>query len=273
MNRISLSLGLLSALALGGSNQVLSEDLPSTQPKLLTIVREEVKVGRNAEHARHEAGWPAAFEKAKSTDYYLAMTSLTGPNEAWYVIPRESHAAIAASMKRDDKNPVLSAELDRLSLADAEYVSGLRIIQAQARADLSVGSFPDLAKARFFAIVSYRVRPGHDAQFEAVAKAYGAARMRVAPKAGFRVYQVIAGMPTPTFLIFSSVEDYSEFDGMTAAIQDTLKALTAEEQAARQKFQTEGVISSEMNYFKLDPIQSYVSKETRDKDPEFWSAK
>jgi hypothetical protein len=273
MNRISLSFWLLSALALGGSNQVLSEDLPSTQPKLLTIVREEVKVGRNAEHAKHEAGWPAAFEKAKSTDYYLAMTSLTGPNEAWYVIPRESHAAIAASMKHDDKNPVLSAELDRLSLADAEYVSGLRMIHAQARADLSVGSFPDLAKARFFAIVIYRVRPGHDAQFEAVAKAYGAARMRVAPKAGFRVYQVIAGMPTPTFLIFSSVEDYSEFDGMTAAIQDTVKALTAEEQAARQKFQSEGVISSEMNYFKLDPIQSYVSKETRAKDPEFWSPK
>jgi hypothetical protein len=179
MNRISLSFWLFSALALGGSNQVLSEDLPSNQPKLLTIVREEVKVGRNAEHAKHEAGWPAAYEKAKSTDCYLAMTSLTGPNEAWYVIPWESHAAIAASMKRDDKNPVLSAELDRLSLADR----------------------------------------------------------------------------------------------MSAAIQETVYALTAEKQAARQKFQTEGVISSEMNYFKLDPIQSYVSKETRAKDPEFWSLK
>ena len=52
-----------------------------------------------------------------------------------------------------------------------------------------------------------------------------------------------------------------------------LQPLTAEEQAVRQKFQTEGVISSEMNYFKLDPIQSYVSKETRAKDPEFWSPK
>src|ERR1044072_6031158 len=155
MNQISLSFWLLSAVVLGGSDQVLSQDLPTTQPKLLTIVREEVKVGRNAGHAKHEAGWPAAFEKAKSTDYYLAITSLTGPNEAWYVIPRESHAAIAASMKRDDKNPVLSAALDRLSLAEAEYVSGLRMIHAQARADLSVGSFPDLAKARFFAIVIY----------------------------------------------------------------------------------------------------------------------
>ena len=67
MNRISQSFWLLLALALGGSNPVLSEDLPSTQPKLLTIVREEVKVGRTAEHAKHEAGWPAAFEKARNS--------------------------------------------------------------------------------------------------------------------------------------------------------------------------------------------------------------
>jgi predicted dehydrogenase len=65
----------------------------------------------------------------------------------------------------------------------------------------------------------------------------------------------------------------AEFDAMTAAHQDALKAQTPEEQAARQKFQTEGVISSEMNHFKLDPVQSYVSKETRAKDPAFWSAK
>src|ERR1043166_938578 len=100
MNQISLSFWLLSAVGRGGSNQVFSRDLPTTQPKLLTIVREEVKVGRNAGHAKHEARWPAAFEKAKSTDYYLAMTSLTGPNEAWYLIPSESHAAFGESIKR-----------------------------------------------------------------------------------------------------------------------------------------------------------------------------
>lgn len=273
MNRIILSLWTLLALALGSVDVALAQGLPTKQPKMITIVREEVKVGRAAEHARHEAGWPAAYEKAKSPDYYLAMTSLTGPNEAWYVIPWESHAALADSMKRDDKDPVLSAELARLALADAEYTSSVRTIQALARADLSVGTFPELSKARFFQITTIRVRPGHDAQAEAAAKAYGAARMRAAPKIGFRVYQVIAGMPTPTFLIISSVEGYAEFDETTAAHEATLKALTADEQALRNKFQTEGVISSEMNRFKLDPLQSYVSKETRAKDPEFWSPK
>ena len=235
MKKISLSLWVLSALILGNTNQVRSQGLPVTQPKLLTIVREEVKVGRSAEHARHEAGWPATYEKVKSPDYYLAMTSLTGPNEAWYISPWESHAAIATSMKRDDKNPVLSAELDRLALADAEYISAVRTIQAQARTDLSVGAFPDLAKARFFEIRTTRVRHGHEGQFEAASKAYRAAMKRIASKFSFGVYEVIAGMPTPTFLIITSVEDYAEFDGLAAALQNLEKALTAEEQAGWSK--------------------------------------
>ena len=38
-------------------------------------MREEVKISRSAEHAKHEAGFPAAYEKGKSPDYYLAMAS------------------------------------------------------------------------------------------------------------------------------------------------------------------------------------------------------
>jgi hypothetical protein len=273
VNRLTFTLSCLALFALSGINAASAQTLPTTHPKMISIVREEIKVGRAAEHAKHETGWPAAYEKAKSTDYYLAMTSLTGASEVWYVAPWESHAAQAASMKREDKDPVLSAELARLALADAEYVSSVRNIQALGRPDLSAGSFPDLGKARFFQITTYRVRPGHEAQFEEAAKAYGAARLRVAPKHGFRVYQVIAGMPAPTFFVFSSVEDYAQFDETTAAHQATLKAQTPEEQDKRQKFQSEGVASAETNRYKLDPAQSYVSKETRASDPEFWSTK
>ena len=66
----------------GFLNVAVAQDLPKTQPKILTIYREEVKVGRAAEHAKHEAGWPAAYEKAKSPIYYLALTSMTGPQRS-----------------------------------------------------------------------------------------------------------------------------------------------------------------------------------------------
>src|SRR5690242_18190208 len=111
MKRIITFLWVLTAAGFGSSTATLAQGLPKTQPKLLTIIRESVKTGRNADHSKHEAGWPAAFEKAKSKDYYIAMTSLTGPNEAWYLVPAESHAAFGESMKQQDKDPVLSAEL------------------------------------------------------------------------------------------------------------------------------------------------------------------
>src|SRR5882762_1622614 len=83
--------------------------LPTSQPTLVTIIREEVKVGRTAEHARIESGWPAAFGRVNSPDYYLAMVSLTGAPQAWYIIPSTSHAAIAEQMKRYDNDAATTA--------------------------------------------------------------------------------------------------------------------------------------------------------------------
>ncbi len=273
MQRILPFLVVSAGVALDICWAASAQGLPKTQPKFITIVREEVKVGRNAEHSRFESGWPAAMEKAKSPDYYVAMTSLTGPNEAWFVMPWESHGAVAESMKREDKDPVLSAEMARLSLGDAEYTSSARTIQARARTELSAGEFPDVGKARFFQITVWRVRFGHQQQFEEAAKSYAAARMRSNSKEGYRFYEVIAGMPTPTYLTISSVEGYGGLDQIVAADQATWKAMTADETSVLQKAGIEAVISSEPNNFKVEPQMSYVPKETREQDAEFWMNK
>lgn len=266
----SIGLSLL-ALACGAPAAMYAQatGLPTSQPSLVTIIREQVKVGRAAEHSRIEAGWPAAYGRANSPDYYLAMTSMTGPPEAWYTIPSANHAAYAETMRRD---ATMSEELDRLSRADAEALDGIRTIQAMARPDLSMGAFPDLSKQRFWEISVVRVRPGHEQEFDAAAKAYGTAAQRSAPSAQYRIYQVIAGMPTPTYIIFSSVANYGEFDQMFADGMKTMQAATAAEQAALQKFSTDATLSWETNRFRLDPKQSYVSREVRATDPAFWGA-
>jgi hypothetical protein len=244
--------------------------LPTSQPALVTIIREEVKVGRTAEHARIEAGWPAAFGRANSPDYYLALTSITGMPEAWYLLPAANHAAQGESLKRYDNDAAMTAELERLSRADAEVLNSIRTIQAVARPDLSHGPFPNLAKQRFWEISIFRVRPGHEQEFDAAAKAYASAAERAGPHQAFRVFQVIAGMVGPTYLIFSSVESYDQFDQMMAEGMQTMQGATPAEQAALQKFSTDGMINAESNRFRLDPKQSYVSRETRATDPTFW---
>lgn len=251
----------------------LAQTLPTSQPNLITIVREEVKLGRDAEHSKVEAGWPAAYEKAKSPDYYLAMTSMTGAPEAWYVTPYASHAAIGDSLKHEDGDAVLTAELRRLRRADADLINSVRIIQARARKDLSYGAYPDLAKQRFFEITWFRVRPGHEQQFEAAGKAYGAAAKRGGVSSGYRVYEVVAGVPGPTFLIFSSVGAYGELDQLMTDGEKIMKGANSEEGTALQKFMLEGVVNVETQRFRVDPVQSYVPKETRAQDPAFWMPK
>ena len=271
--KVRLSLLPLLTLASLRVGTLPAQALPTTQPAYLTIVREEVKLGRGAEHTRIEAGWPAAFAKAKSPSSYLALASLTGPDEVWFTIPFASNAAVAEEFKRQDADPVLSAELARLARADAEVLTGHSVVQAVARPDLTIGAFPDVAKQRFWQITTFRVKPGHRADFEAAAKAYGVAAQRAEPKTSYRMYELIAGAPGLTFFVFSSLESYGQFDDLKAAGDKTAQGFTAEERAALQKFSAEGLVSSETNRFRLDPAMSYVSPETRAQDPAFWMPK
>ena len=272
MRRITLGL-TVSALVAGSTATTLAQGMPTSQPKFLHVVREQVKLGRTFEHSRWEAGWPAAFEKAKSPDTYIALESVTGPAEVWYVIPFSTHAAYGESMAKQDADPVLSAELERLSRGDAEFVSEATAMDAQARPELSYGSFPDLAKMRFWEITTFRVKPGHGDDFAAIAKAWAAASARTAPGTSWRTYEVMAGAPSGTYLVFSSYGAFADFDKAAADGDATFKGLTFEERSALQKYDAEAALNSVTNRFRLDPRQSYVPAETRQKDPAFWTPK
>ena len=265
-----LSLALLST---GSASMALSQAVPTSQPNLLTITREDVKTGHNAAHAAHEVGWPAAYAKAKSPYYYFAMVSMTGPNEAWYVSPYESHAKLGESMKMESDNATLSAELARLARTDADHINSVRTLHAVARTDLSYGAFPDMGLARYWEITTFRVRPGHEEGFANAAKAYAAAAKRATPNTSWRTYEVIAGLPGPTYLVFSSVPSFADFDrGMTDNMALT-KAFTPDELATLEKFASAGMINAETHRFRLDATQSYVDAATKAKDPAFWTPK
>jgi len=264
---------ILPAVVAGSSATALAQGIPTAQPKFLTIFREQVKMGRAADHSKWEAGWPAAYEKAKSPYNYFAYVSVTGPSEAWYVIPLASQAAFGEMTARDDADPALRAELDRLSRGDAEFVSETSAIQAVARPELSHGTFPDVAMMRFWEITTFHVKPGHAEDFAAAAKAYASAAARSAPSASWRTYEVVAGAPDGTYLVFSSVASFADFDKAMTEGEATWKGLTAEERSALNRYSTEATLSTITNRFRLDPAQSYVTPETRQKDPAFWMPK
>jgi hypothetical protein len=263
----------LTLLALAGSATLaLAQGMPTTQPKFLQIYREDIKPGRAADHAKWEAGWPAAFEKAKSKYQYIALESITGPPEAWFVQPLASQAAYG-EMEAEGNSPALAPEMERLAKGDAEFLSAQSAIQAVAVPELSYGAFPDIGKMRYWEITTFRVKPGYYESWVAATKAYKSATARTAPNASWRTYEVVAGAPGGTYLIFSSVGSFADFDKAAAEGEATWKGMTAEESAALTSFMKEGVFNTVTQRYRLNPRMSYVDAETRAKDPAFWNPK
>ena len=66
---------------------------------------------------------------------------------------------------------------------------------------------------------------------------------------------------------------FGEFDKAITDAQALMKGATMAEQDALNKFSTEALISAETQRYRVDPMMSYVPKETRAADPAFWMPK
>jgi hypothetical protein len=229
-------------------------------------------VGRGGQHVITEAGWPRAFAKAKTKNYYLAMTAVYGPQEAWFLEGHESMAELDESNKAIDAAPGLNAELDKLSQADAANISGARGLLGRFRPELSNPGKVDVAKTRVWEVLVFQVRPGHEGDFNEAAKIYKTTVEGAKLDFPWATYEVLAGMPGPVYLVFLPHETLTEIDPATGVGAEVGKALSAESQK-RLSTLAEGYTSVDDIVFSLSPQMSYMSDEFVARDPKFWTRK
>ncbi len=242
-------------------------------PKVIQIYREEVKPGKGAAHEKVEMGWPRAFAKAHSTTHYLAMTSVSGPTEAWFISGFDSLAAWEKDTQNNDSNPALSAELQQLSAQDGELLSNVRSVVANYRADMSYrANGINIGEMRYFYITTMRVRPG--SSYSDINKILLAAHEKANLSERWAVFQVAYGMPSGTFLIIQPLKSLAEVDAFPQMHGETYQAAIGEDGAKKLRELTNAaVISVETNIFAFNPKMSYPSKETVAVDPAFWAPK
>jgi hypothetical protein len=241
-------------------------------PAYMQIFREEVKAGRAGAHVQTEAGWPRAFAKAKIANNYLALTTMFGPNEAWFVEGHASIAEIEAVNKSIEAAPGLSQETDRLSQADASNINSTRTLLGRYQASMSNPGTVNPPEMRVWEVIVFRVRPGHEGDFVQATNLYRGLVEQAKVDAPWATYQVMAGMPGPTFLIFVPHKTLAEIDpatGVGAAIE---KAMNEE---TMKKFGTlsEGFLSVENIVFAPSPEMSYLKAEWVAQDPKYWGKK
>lgn len=269
--RLAVALAVLLGIALPAVAQSLA---PTPPPKVIQIFREEVKPGKNAAHAKVEAGWPRAFAKANSPTHYSAWVSSTGPSEAWFVTGFASFEAWEKDTKWNAANAALTAEMDQLSAQDGELISSGRSIVATYREDLSHRPGFVLPLVRYFSITIVRIRPGHNPDFEDARKIVKAAHEKAGVKDNHSVWQVVSGMPNGTFLIMTPMQTLAEMDAAPQVHGQAYRDAVGDEGRKKMReLAASGTMGSENIILAVNPKMSYPPKEYIDADPGFWAPK
>ena len=249
----------------------LAAQVRTSQPPIINIFREFEKPGHAGIHEATEVRWTALNRQHNYPYTYVALTAVSGPSEVWWVTAYDGLAGFGKGSTWGGDNAAYQAALSKLSVEDGEHLNNTLAMQAVAVPDASYGAYPDLSKMRVFGVSTYQVRPGNEAAFTALAKQYAAAMKAGNVATSWRSYQVIAGAPAGTFLVFSSFPSWDVLEASQKAAEQAMATMAPAEGGAFGKAYLETIVSSNNRYFNVNPRNSLVPKEYSS-DP-FWAVK
>jgi hypothetical protein len=267
--RLAFTLLTISGI---GMLPVLAQEGAKPAP-VLSIQREAIKEGRGAAHEKVETEWAAAFRKANFPAHYIAMSTMSGTGEVWFISPMASFAAQEEADKAEEKEPVKSM-LAMMDARDGELRSGTHTIWAVYRPDLSYR--PDKfkpAKARYVMASSMRVRLGHEEDFAEGAKVYFGAHEKANIDECTLGYEIVAGAPAGSYLFFTLMESLKMLDEEPAHMQAIQQAMGPEAFSKFMKGAGDVFVSIEDTLLQVRPGMSYAPQDLIDADPAFWKPK
>jgi hypothetical protein len=257
-------------LASGSLRGFAQQAQSAPPPAVLQIYRDPVKPSKMSEYSRIEGDAAQACAKA-STWPYLALQSMTGPQEVWFISGFDSYAAMERSAEPFARNSALSAELNRLLDAKANLVAEPRAVYAHYRDDLSSNAGLVQPRARFFTVMIVTVRPGHDREFEEIHRTLKSARQRAGTEDNRVVYQVVSGMPKNVYLIFSAHRSLQNAGvALDPAVDDYATDVDDSTRNRLDDYTRISVQNSETWLFSVSPAMSNPAGEWIADDPEFW---
>ena len=267
--RLSFTVTILAGI---GLLPLLAQEGAKPAP-VIHIIREVTKEGRAAAHERVETEWAAASRKLKDPSYSLALETMSGADELWWISPQGSFAAAEESQKFGDNEPAKSTYA-MLDARDGELRASSRGMWAVYRPDLSYHADKfNPAKARFVTMGTYRVHLGRDEDFAAGAKQYFAAWEKANIDQCTLGYEVASGAPAGTFLFFTGMDSMKVMDGAPERMRAIQQAMGADAFSQFMKGTGDLFVSIEETLFQVKPAMSYVPQTMIDADPAFWKPK
>lgn len=245
-------------------------------PKIIQIVREEIKTGKMAAHTVEANTVAQIWAKAKSPHHRLAMVPIAGnENEVLYFWPFDSFAALEASTRDLDKIATVSykADFDRISMVNKgeDLHTSQRDSIAVLRPDLSYNPDADITKMRYVRVEMVRLKPGTVRDWEEGRRIMKAAHEKAKIDEHMAVYQIVGGMQANTFMVLIP---WKSLEGLSTIPhgRDFWDAMGEGNRGKMEKINSESIVFNDVGIYGLNPQLSYVPAQFVASDP-FWTFK
>jgi hypothetical protein len=242
-------------------------------PKFLNMVHQELKPGRSGAYAELETSIARIYSRENIPVFWIELGSITGPSEVLYLNLFDSSEEMAKTM--DALNAALAAHPELAQMQERllqENTSNGTTVLGVRRDDMGYrANTIDFSKMRALRLSTVFAHPGYERAFMETEWSLSEASEKVHARSAWAVYEVVGGLPEPSFVVVTPMQSLQDIDGIVEASR-SLKA--TEGGALEQHLQELARIAygtSDTRLFGVGPRLSHVSKKFAAGDSDFWA--
>jgi len=271
MKKISgILLALTFCLTAATVASAQEKSMSMAPPKVLNVVREVLKPGKGgAAHERTESAFVRAMTAAKAPDHYFALDALTGPSRSLFLSGYDNFAEWEKIQREEQANSTLSDALDRAAQADGDLLQTYESSMYTLNPEQSNAGADGLAGARYFEIEVFRIKSGHEADWDAIVKMVIPALAKANPDDHWAMYDRVYGGPFAA-VVMRPLKSAAQIDQSFASDPKFVAAMGEDGMKKLSELSAAAIESSETNLFAINPRISYVGPDMMAADPSFW---
>jgi hypothetical protein len=229
-------------------------------PNILRITRSLARPGKRAELARIRARRAQALASAKWPRPSFALTSITGPDEAWRLTGYEAFETWNEDLETVCRMPVLGSVLELLDQEEGDLLQENREITAVYHPEISYRPAFDWAQMRFLDVITIQLRPGHHAEYLQNRRLVMDAHTRAELDEHILIYTVSSGWRSGTYFILRPLKSLHDLDRIEEMHGKRYGEILGDENRKRViELFAASVEREEEEYFALDTRASHVT--------------
>lgn len=257
--RILVLAGMLCGLG-------MAQSLATDPPPIVQIVRKPGTAGASVR----------SYANAQAAVNVIGMRSITGLPETWLVEAHYSWASVEDLDQRLIAAAPVRVTNDAVDSLQDDVIAPARTMIALYRPNWSYRPAEAVrlfAKARYFQVSVFRIRPGTEAEFGSVIRLRRATADAINLERPDLAFQVMSGAPAGTFVFLSPITTLRTMDDGRNPVPVYAEGLASARQSEGKQLTTETEISREHLLFRVEPRISWVADDFAEGDVEFWRGK